>query len=343
MSRFFDALTFGPMRRRRSLDRQFRQLSDAYRSGAPLGGPQPSGPPRRPPAGAGFGSPSAPPGPGFGRLLLVLVVIAGVVGGLLVGARSFNSTSPSDGTAGPLESFSPVPVEPSATRPGGPPAGVGSSPQRLLPVVTPPAGSSGYAFTNTTPTGPVAWDPCRPLTVVIRSAPGEPTSGERLVQEALDAAQQATGLQITSEGKTDEAPSAKRAQYQPQRYGQRWAPVLVAWSDPQESPELAGRVLGVGGPVRVEATSSDAAPVVGYVSGSVTLDGPEISELIRTRGADAGRAVIEHELGHVLGLSHVRDRSQLMYSETEVGVTSYQAGDRRGLAQLGAGPCLPGL
>jgi hypothetical protein len=345
MNRLFDALTFGPTRRRRSLDKQVRQLSDAYRSGAPLGGPEPTRrtPSRRPTdPGAGFGSPSAPAGPGTGRLLLVLAVIAVIVAGVLAGARALTGASTTAGTDGPSESFTPVPEEPDPTRPGLPPAGVGSSPDRLLPVVTPPAGSGGYAFSN--PTGAsVTWDPCRPITVVTRDAPGQPASADRLVQESIAAIQQASGLAFVLEGRTDEAPSAQRKEYQPQRYGRRWAPVLVAWSNPQETPQLAGRVLGVGGPSRVTVTPPGGEPMTAYVTGSVTLDGPEITQLARTRGLAAARAVVEHELGHVLGLAHVRDQSQLMYSETEVGVTGYQSGDRRGLSQLGAGACMPGL
>jgi hypothetical protein len=346
MNRLFDALTFGPTRRRRSLDKQFRQLSEAYRSGAPLGGPEPprGGLSRRPPASSGFGGPAAPAGPGMGRLLLVLAVIIVVVGAVLVGARSLSGSSRPAGIDGPVESFSPVPDEPSSTRPGLPPAGVGSSPDRLLPVVAFPPGRGGYAFENTTVTGgPVTWDPCRPITVVTRTAPGMPTSGDRLVQEALSAVQQASGLKLVQEGNSNEVPTAKREAYQPQRYGRRWAPVLIAWSDPKETPELAGRVLGLGGASRVTVTPPGEPGVTGYVTGSVTLDGPEITQLARSQGTAAARAVVEHELGHLLGLAHVPDRHQLMYSETEFGVTSYQSGDRRGLAQLGAGACTPGL
>lgn len=347
MNRLFDALTFGPTRRRRSLDKQFRQLSDAYRSGAPLGGPEPprGGPSRRPAApGSGFGSPGAPAGPGTGRLFLVLTVIAVLVGGVLLGARALSGSAGPGGVDGPTESFSPVPVGPSATRPGLPPAGAGASPDRLLPAVLVPAGSGGYVFSNTTATGgPVTWDPCRPITIVTRNTSTEPASGDQLVQDSISAIQQATGLSFVREGRTDEAPSAKRQEYQPQRYGNRWAPVLLAWSDPQETPELAGRVLGVAGPSRITVTPPDEPPMTAYVTGTVTLDGPEIAQLARSQGAAAARAVVEHELGHLVGLNHVPDRSQLMYSETEFGVTSYQSGDRRGLAQLGAGACMPGL
>jgi hypothetical protein len=44
-----------------------------------------------------------------------------------------------------------------------------------------------------------------------------------------------------------------------------------------------------------------------------------------------------HELGHVAGLDHVQDRGQVMYpSISSQSPDGYGAGDRSGLAELGA-------
>ena len=45
-----------------------------------------------------------------------------------------------------------------------------------------------------------------------------------------------------------------------------------------------------------------------------------------------------HELGHVVGLAHVHDASELMNPEN-VGLTRLGPGDRAGLAALGSGRC----
>jgi hypothetical protein len=52
--------------------------------------------------------------------------------------------------------------------------------------------------------------------------------------------------------------------------------------------------------------------------------------------------VVLHELGHLVGLAHVNDPQQLMYSR---GSTSngLGPGDLAGLARLGEGACAPWL
>ena len=78
-----------------------------------------------------------------------------------------------------------------------------------------------------------------------------------------------------------------------------------------------------------------------YVTGAVSLDAPGMA---RTLGADPAhgralaRAIVMHELGHVVGLGHVDDPQELMDAEN-VGRTSFGPGDLRGLSRLGQGPC----
>jgi hypothetical protein len=132
----------------------------------------------------------------------------------------------------------------------------------------------------------------------------------------------------------------EREAFQPERYGKRWAPVLIAWSTPEETPGLAGNIAGDGGSAYAKVTGQ---PLV-LVAGQVRLDAPDLAGIMASRphGQDYVRAIIMHELAHVLGLDHVDDPAQLMNADN-TGVLALADGDRAGLAVLGGGPCVPQL
>jgi predicted Zn-dependent protease len=71
----------------------------------------------------------------------------------------------------------------------------------------------------------------------------------------------------------------------------------------------------------------------------VALDAPQLTEVMaRDAGGEQVRAILMHELGHLVGLDHVDDPGELMYAES-VGTLGFGAGDREGLASLGSGRC----
>jgi len=203
------------------------------------------------------------------------------------------------------------------------------------------AASNSYRFLahQSDGTAPVAYDPCRPIHYVIRQQ-GQPAGGAKIVTDAVKRVSQATGLRFVYDGTTTEAPSPQRPSYQPKRYGDRWAPVLISWVTPNENPDFAADVTGEGGSSPVGFPNRPS----GYVTGAVELDVGQISGILkRPRGNQVVRAIVLHELGHLVGLDHVSAPNQLMYPQIQPGVTDFRAGDLTGLAALGRGTCLPDL
>jgi hypothetical protein len=142
-----------------------------------------------------------------------------------------------------------------------------------------------------------------------------------------------SGLKFVFDGETSRVP--ERRAPRPGADGQGWEPVLVAWSDAEEVPELAGDVAGLGGSARVTRPNQEW-----LVTGSVILDGEDLSEMIQRRdGRELVTAIVMHEFGHLLGLNHVADRGQLMY-DRNIGQKVFGQGDRAGLATLGSGECV---
>lgn len=220
-----------------------------------------------------------------------------------------------------------------------PPPGVeaADSPLGHPPVTSP---SSAYVLQpSPDPAQPfVAYDPCRPVHYVVRPD-NAPIGGEQLIHQAVAEVSAATGLRFVNDGPTSEGPSEQRKAYQADRYGNRWAPVLISWSTPIESPQLEGKVAGFGGSGHAGASGRPLA----LVTGQVALDAPALEEIMqRPDGPLLVRAVIMHELGHVVGLDHVDDSKQLMNADN-TGITAFADGDRAGLAVLGSGACIPEL
>lgn len=211
------------------------------------------------------------------------------------------------------------------------------------PLGTPPpsTGSTQYAMFPYEDLGQefVAYDPCRPIHYVVRPD-FAPAGTDGIVQEAVAEVAAATGLTFVFDGPTGEAPSpGHRDPYQPELYGERWAPVLITWTSPAEVPELAGDVAGLGGS---EIAQRPGKPIV-YVAGQTMLDAPDMTLMLQYPGGrEQVKAIVIHELAHVLGLDHVDDPTQLMYGEN-TGQLQLADGDRAGLAKLGAGHCVPEL
>ena len=221
------------------------------------------------------------------------------------------------------------------TAAGAPPPGLGEAATPLGRPQAPPEPSKSFKFLAVNSDGsPVGYSPCRPLHYVV-DARLAPEGAAGLVPAAIQAISRATGIQFVNDGVTDEQPSARRAPYQPEKYGDRWAPLLISWTTPEVAPKLGGKVIGTGGSTLYSYGNGPKS----YVTGSLELDAPQMAvELGRPDGTSYASAVILHELAHVMGLEHVNDPFQLMYPEIG-SPEGLAAGDLNGLYRLGKAPC----
>ncbi len=299
----------------------------------------------RPPAARGRHRAPAHRGPRTGvTLLLVSLAVVGALWArpLLLGSGDGSTVAGIQGPASDLGAG----IASRITAPGSgdtrsiwPPA---PGDARPTPIGTPPASrstSTDYAFMATRSSGgiPVRFDPCRPIHLVVNTA-AAPPGADRLLREAAAAVGAASGLQLVVDGTTTEPPTSHRPPIDKERYGNRWSPVLVAWTDPSAVPGLEGRVAGLGGPA-MAPFYTDAQKH--WVSGSVYLDAPTFADILASPGQwKAARAIVMHELGHLVGLAHVGTATELMYAEN-TGQVDFGPGDREGLRRLGGGPCFP--
>lgn len=221
-----------------------------------------------------------------------------------------------------------------------PTAGFEEQPTRLMTVAPPAPTDDEYAFLETNRDGsPVTWSPCRPIHVVL-NATGAPVGFEDQLLRALSEISRASGLRFVYDGETDEEPDLRRSAYLPERYGDRWAPVLVAWTDDDTLTDLEDEVVGL---ALSETRTDTTTGLVARVTGEVYLDTDLLTYPRDPTGQEAWVTVLLHELGHLIGLDHVDDDTQLMHPEDSGLLVSFAEGDRAGLYALGQGACAPGL
>lgn len=182
-------------------------------------------------------------------------------------------------------------------------------------------GGGGYEFLATQGDNPVTWNHCQAIRYQVNPK-GAPADWQEIVHTAIEDVEDASGFVFADRGTTVKTQLIGAGLYP----GNEWEPVLIVWSDRYQNQSLDGNVIGRGGSRTIEVNG-----VRRYVIGQVSLDSSE-------KDPFETRMVLEHELGHVLGLDHTSDRDQLMYSAYH-GQKGLGQGDIAGLKRLHDVPC----
>jgi len=230
-----------------------------------------------------------------------------------------------------------------AAGPSSDPSGAG---QPGIADVVPMGPDGAYAFLAATYVDgqrePVRWNPCQPVEYQLNVEHGPPETDDAITG-ALDLASMAAGITFQFDGFTDQGIAAMRhGRYFTDAVRSVYRPVLITVVPHAEFQRfhVPRRVLAFTHPEQGAGDRDDE-----WVSGYIVVDGG-------IRYANTGRwsmeLVIAHEVGHLLGLAHVNDPDQLMFS-TQVAkgvipapIDGYGAGDSAGFELLGSDQgCLP--
>ena len=174
---------------------------------------------------------------------------------------------------------------------------------------------------------PVRWNPCRPINWVLNDDQG-PDEAESLAIDAFERVATVTGLDFRYLGTTEETPVTNRATVLDDYGTTSWAPVLVAWTRPSAATPLVDTDQALAIPVAVEGV---------FVTGQILLNSDLwLSPDFAARSVSWGGALL-HEVGHLVGLDHVDDPTQLMHAQAGSGSVRFGSGDLAGFRAVGAG------
>lgn len=171
------------------------------------------------------------------------------------------------------------------------------------------------------------YDPCTPIHYVVNATLGPPNALADL-QQAVQRIAAATGLTFVYDGPSAEVPVAHRGITKGNYPG--WPPVLIGWEQPGSSDLFTAGAIGEGGSTWYGVPGHEV-----YVTGVVVIDATQNDRVAPGFGGNSLGGVLMHELGHLVGLDHVSDTSQIMYPTVTEKPAVWGAGDTAGLRQVG--------
>lgn len=191
--------------------------------------------------------------------------------------------------------------------------------------------SAPYAFSTVLDGKPIRWNPCAPIRWTSNTSRG-PAGGLGVLKASVARIAQQTGTTWVYVGPTNTVP---RSGYLPSRGSSSYPPVLIGWTDGASSDLLRGqsrRVLAMTRTAWFGVQRNDGSRSAATRAAVIALDRTDSLPL---RGGTSWSAVTLHELGHAMGLAHVRGSSQLLSVTLPRQVRGLQNGDKAGLVRLG--------
>lgn len=203
----------------------------------------------------------------------------------------------------------------------GPGTSVVTSGACTVPRAPKPAPHGSYQYLRTRTDGtPYRFSPCEPIYWQL-STWKLPNGGREIAHEAVHKLAAGTGLPLIYAGETGES-AGSRISTQSYRENRTWKPLIVGFADEGDAGMCGS--AGCGAYLASNQVIGSGAVVVNHTL-PMAWGVPN----------SAGQVLI-HELAHTAGLDHVNDHSQVMYPVAS-SLTTYQAGDRRGLWLVGTG------
>ena len=170
------------------------------------------------------------------------------------------------------------------------------------------------------------WDPCAgPITYRVNPR-HLPRHGLGDIRRAFAQISAASGLRFSYVGRTSFVPHRKGQSRLVNPPGR--ADAHIAWTTPRVAPSLRA-AAGYGGAAWGGKNSA-------LRNGTVVLDITDYMGRTAKQRRTNRMTLLLHEFGHLVGLTHVGDRRQIMHPGTYPRRALYAAGDLRGLAAVGA-------